>query len=93
MIDMIPVGQARNLLRGRLHRFGPASRITISSSGAHQPHEQACQESALDHRLRCQRALRAKLAAAAAKAVTFDQRAARVVEMKRAEFKSPKHAA
>jgi integrase len=39
------------------------------------------------------RALRAKLAAAAAKAVTFDQCAARVVEMKRAEFKSPKHAA
>lgn len=39
------------------------------------------------------RALRARLAAAAAKAVTFDQCAARVVEMKRAEFKSPKHAA
>ena len=39
------------------------------------------------------RALRAKLAAAAAKAVTFDQCAARVVEMKRHEFKNAKHAA
>lgn len=38
MIDMIRVGQTRNLseLRARCWRFGPGPRITISASGIYR---------------------------------------------------------